>query len=499
MWREGESSLEKYYNMKAWQLRKMLERREVSASEVLASVLARVEETEETVRAYITLTGDDARKAAEETDLAYRRNEAPGRVAGIPMAVKDVLCTHGIRTTCGSLILKDFVPVYNATVVNTLRREGLTMVGKANMDEFAMGSSTENSAFGPTRNPWDLDRVPGGSSGGSAAAVAAGEAVWALGSDTGGSIRQPASFCGLVGMKPTYGLISRYGLVAFASSLDQIGPITRDVKDCAMLLSLIAGHDPKDSTSLSVDIPDYEEACRGDIKGLKVGVPIELMQEGLTPGVKEAIENSLRLLRELGAEVKEASLPNLDYALSAYYIIAPAEASSNLARYDGVRYGFRAEGAQDIMEMYGKTREQGFGAEVKRRIMLGTYALSAGYYEAYYGQAQKVRTLIVEDFRKAFDDFDVLVSPTAPTPAFRLGEKLEDPLAMYLSDVCTIPVNLAGIPAISIPCGLEDGLPVGLQIMGKVLDEAKLLRVASRIEEAIDFKAVPRLERGVQS
>ena len=386
------------------------------------------------------------------------------------------------------------MPPYNAAVMEKLNAGGMVMVGKANMDEFAMGSSTENSAFGPTRNPWDPDRVPGGSSGGSAAAVAAGEAVWALGSDTGGSIRQPASFCGLVGLKPTYGLISRYGLVAFASSLDQIGPITRDVRDCALLLSLIAGHDPKDSTSLAADIPDYEKACLGDIKGLRVGVPVELMQEGLTPGVKEAMDNCLHLFSELGADVREASLPNLDYALSAYYIIAPAEASSNLARFDGVRYGLRAGDGEDIMEMYGKTRRQGFGAEVKRRIMLGTYALSAGYYEAYYGQAQKVRTLIVEDFRRAFDEFDVLVSPTSPTPAFRLGEKLEDPLAMYLSDVCTIPVNLAGIPAISIPCGLEDGLPIGLQIMGKVLAEAQLLRVATTMEEALDFKATPKLE-----
>jgi aspartyl-tRNA(Asn)/glutamyl-tRNA(Gln) amidotransferase subunit A len=370
------------------------------------------------------------------------------------------------------------------------------MVGKANMDEFAMGSSTENSAFGPTRNPWNTDCVPGGSSGGSAAAVAAGEAIWALGSDTGGSIRQPASFCGLVGLKPTYGLVSRYGLVAFASSLDQVGPITRDVRDCALLLSLIAGHDPRDSTSLRVDVPDYEQASRGDIGGIKVGVPVELMREGLTPGVKRAVEDSLRLFEQLGAEVREASLPNLDYALSAYYIIAPAEASSNLARYDGVRYGYRAPGTQDMMEMYGKTRDQGFGAEVKRRIMLGTYALSAGYYEAYYGQAQKVRTLIVEDFRKAFESFDVLVSPTAPTPAFRIGEKVEDPLTMYLSDVCTIPVNLAGIPAISIPCGMEDGLPIGLQIMGKVLDEATLLRVARSMEEAIAFREAPALGAG---
>jgi aspartyl-tRNA(Asn)/glutamyl-tRNA(Gln) amidotransferase subunit A len=413
------------------------------------------------------------------------------------MAVKDVFCTRGVRTTCGSLILEDYVPVYDATVLERLHREGLIMVGKANMDEFAMGSSTENSAYGPTRNPWDLGKVPGGSSGGSAAAVAAGEAIWALGSDTGGSIRQPASFCGLVGLKPTYGLVSRYGLVAFASSLDQVGPITRDVRDCALLLSLIAGHDPLDSTSLELEVPDYLAATQGDIRGLRVGVPRELMQEGLTPGVREAVEKSIDLFAQLGAEVEEATLPNLDYALSAYYIIAPAEASSNLARFDGVRYGLRVGGAEDMMEMYGRTRAAGFGPEVKRRIMLGTYALSAGYYDAYYGQAQKVRTLIVRDFRAAYERFDVLVSPTSPTPAFGLGEKVEDPLAMYLSDVCTIPVNLAGIPAINIPCGLEDGLPVGLQIMGKVLGEVTILRAARAMEEALDFRAKPGAEKGV--
>ena len=490
--------MEPLYSLKAWELRETIRRGEVTAAEVLGSVLDRVGLVEDKVHSYLTLTGEDAESAAAEADRLLRKGKNPGRAAGIPMAVKDVLCTRGIRTTCGSRILENYVPVYDATVVEGLLREGLTMVGKANMDEFAMGSSTENSSYGPTCNPWDLGRVPGGSSGGSAAAVAAGEAIWALGSDTGGSIRQPASFCGLVGLKPTYGLVSRYGLVAFASSLDQVGPITRDVRDCAILLSLIAGHDPRDSTSLEVEIPDYLAAVTGGIRGLRVGVPRELMQEGLTPGVKQAVEGCLKLFAELGAEVEETTLPNLDYALSAYYIIAPAEASSNLARFDGVRYGFRTEGAEDIMEMYGRTRAAGFGAEVKRRIMLGTYALSAGYYEAYYGQAQKVRTLIVGDFRAAFERYDVLVSPTAPTPAFRLGEKLEDPLAMYLSDVCTIPVNLAGIPAISIPCGLEDGLPLGLQIMGRVLDEATLLRVAGTMEEALDFKEKPDPARGVE-
>ncbi|MGQ9474489.1 MAG: Asp-tRNA(Asn)/Glu-tRNA(Gln) amidotransferase subunit GatA [Actinomycetota bacterium] len=480
----------------AWELNRMLRRREVSAVDVLDSVRKRLEEVEDSVRSYITLTLEEAERAAREVDAALAEGQDPGPAAGIPMAVKDVLCTRGIPTTCGSRILENYLPVYDATVIQCLRREGLTMVGKANMDEFAMGSSTENSAFGPTRNPWDLERVPGGSSGGSAAAVAAGEAVWALGSDTGGSIRQPAAFCGLVGLKPTYGLVSRYGLVAFASSLDQVGPLTRDVRDCALLLSLIAGHDPRDSTSLPVEIPDYLEGLEGGIKGMRVGVPQELMQEGLTPGVRACVERSLAIFQDLGAEVEETSLPHLDYALSAYYIIAPAEASSNLARYDGVRYGLRVEG-EDMLEMYGKTRAEGFGAEVKRRIMLGTYALSAGYYEAYYGQAQKVRTLILNDFRRAFERYEILVSPTSPTPAFRLGEKVEDPLAMYLSDVCTIPVNLAGIPAISIPCGLEDGLPVGLQIMGKALDESTLLRVARALEEAIGFRERPAAGRGV--
>ncbi len=484
------------YDMKAWELRDLMARGEVKAGEVLESVLERLDQVEERVHSFITLTEDEARAAAAAADGAGEPLKTGG-AAGIPMAVKDVLCTRGVRTTCASRILEGYVPVYDATVISRLRGEGMVMVGKANMDEFAMGSSTENSAFGTTRNPWDLGRVPGGSSGGSAAAVAAGEAIWALGSDTGGSIRQPAAFCGLVGLKPTYGLVSRYGLVAFASSLDQVGPITRDVRDCALLLSLIAGHDPMDSTSLDIAVPDYLAEMKGDIRGLRVGVPVELMQEGLTPGVRGAVERCLGLFARAGAEVEEASLPNGDYAISAYYIIAPAEASSNLARFDGVRYGLRYEQAADMMEMYGRTRAAGFGAEVKRRIMLGTYALSAGYYDAYYGQAQKVRTLILRDFQAAFERFDVLVSPTAPSPAFSVGEKTDDPLAMYLSDVCTIPVNLAGIPAVSIPCGLEDGLPVGLQIMGKVLGEATILRAARAMEEALEFRERPGAEKGV--
>ncbi len=486
------------YEMTAWEARDALLRGEMSALELTRAVQERIEEVEGRVRAYVTLTLEEALRAAREADDRMRRGQDPGGVAGLPMAVKDVLCTRGVRTTCASRMLRDYVPVYDATVISRLRDQGLTMIGKANMDEFAMGSSTENSFFQVTRNPWDLERVPGGSSGGSAAAVAAGEALWALGSDTGGSIRQPASFCGLVGLKPTYGLVSRYGLVAFASSLDQVGPITRDVRDCALLLSLIAGHDHRDSTSLKVEIPDYQAGLGGGVRGMRMGVPVELMGEGLAPGVRSRMEESFRLLEGLGAELEETSLPSLEYALSAYYIIAPAEASSNLARFDGVRYGYRAEGAEDVLQMYGRTRAAGFGPEVKRRIMLGTYALSAGYYEAYYGQAQKVRTLIIEDFRKAFSRYDILLSPTSPTVAFRVGEKTADPLSMYLSDVCTIPVNLAGIPAMSIPCGLDEGMPVGLQMMAPPLQEARLLQAAHALEQALGrrFTAILNGEGG---
>ncbi len=480
-------------DLTAWQAMEMISRGEVKVSEILNSVLERIDQVEEKVKAFITLTPDLAREEVRKLDEKVGKGEALGQAGGIPMAVKDVLCTKGVRTTCASRILQNYVPVYDATVIDRLKREDMVMVGKANMDEFAMGSSTENSSFHPTRNPWDLSAVPGGSSGGSAAAVAAGEAIWSLGSDTGGSIRQPASFCGVVGMKPTYGLVSRYGLVAFASSLDQVGPITKDVRDCALLMSILAGHDPLDSTSLPGDPVNYASFLKEDIRGMKLGVPRELMGEGLAPGVKSCVERAFKLLEEMGAVVEYTSLPSLEYALSAYYIIAPAEASSNLARYDGVRYGYRFEGSGDVMEMYGRTRARGFGQEVKRRIMLGTYALSAGYYEAYYGQAQKVRTLIIRDFQSAFQRFDLLVSPTSPTTAFKLGEKVDDPLSMYLSDVCTIPVNLAGIPAISIPCGLDQGMPVGIQFMGRALDESTLLRAAYALEKALDRKFVPPL------
>ncbi len=479
----------------AFQTYEALRQGEAGAKQITEEYLERIERVEDRVRAFVSLTPEAARAAAVEADERRERGEELSPIAGIPMAVKDVLCTRGVATTCGSRMLENFVPVYDATVIGRLKDMGLTMVGKANMDEFAMGSSTENSYFGPTRNPWDLERVPGGSSGGSAAAVAAGEALWALGSDTGGSIRQPASFCGVVGLKPTYGLVSRYGLVAFASSLDQVGPITRDVRDAAVLLAAIAGYDPCDSTSIQAEVPDYLAALGSDIKGLRIGVPRELMDEGMSPGTRARMEEALETLASLGAEVEETSLSSLSFALSAYYMIAPAEASSNLARYDGVRYGFRIPG-EDIWEMYSATRAAGFGAEVKRRIMLGTFALSAGYYDAYYGQAQKIRTLIVRDFETAWKRFDLLASPTAPTPAFRIGEKVDDPLAMYLSDVCTIPVNLAGIPAISLPCGLDEGLPVGLQLMGKVLDETTILRAAYAFEQSVPPLGSPPLEGG---
>ncbi len=476
----------------AAQLIRRLEAGEVSALEVTESVLARIAEVEDRVRAYLTVTPEAARIRARQVDEARRRGEAPGPIAGVPVAIKDIICTGGVRSTAGSKILEGYVPPYSATVVERLEAAGLPMTGKTNLDEFAMGSSTENSAFFPTRNPWDLERVPGGSSGGSAAAVAAGEAIWALGTDTGGSIRQPASLCGVVGLKPTYGLVSRFGLIAFASSLDQAGPITRTVEDAAALLQAIAGHDPHDATSLPDPVPDYLAALEGGVEGMRIGVVSELMGEGVQDGVRTRVQEAVGLLEKMGAEVGEVHLPSFDYGIDAYYLIAPAEASSNLARFDGVRYGLRIPG-EDIVEMSSRTRAGGFGAEVKRRIMLGTYALSAGYYDAYYGKAQKVRTMIIRDFARAYESFDLLVSPTSPTTAFRLGERLEDPLTMYLSDVCTVPSPLAGAPAISIPCGLapEDGLPVGLQLMTRALDETTLLRAAFALETELGFADEP--------
>jgi aspartyl-tRNA(Asn)/glutamyl-tRNA(Gln) amidotransferase subunit A len=476
----------------AVELGAMLRAGETTSAEIAASCLARIDAVDDRVKAFLTRTDDLARTQAAAADSRLSTGPAPG-VAGIPVAVKDVLSTRGVRTTCGSRILETYVPPYDCTAWDRLEADGAVLLGKTNCDEFAMGSSNENSAYGPVHNPWDLDTVPGGSSGGSAAAVAAGEAVWALGTDTGGSVRQPSSLCGVVGLKPTYGLISRYGLIAFASSLDTVGTFTRSVRDAATLLSAIAGKDPMDATSLDTPRRDYAEGLDGGVEGLRVGVVREAFGEGVEPGVGSSVRAAIDRLASLGASVGEVSLPHADYALSAYYLIAPSEASSNLARYDGVRYGLRVPGG-DSVEMMTRTRGAGFGPEVKRRIMLGTYALSAGYYEAYYGQAQKVRTLIIRDYDAAFAEHDVLVSPTSPTTAFPIGAKIDDPLAMYLNDVLTIPANLAGVPAISIPSGLDErGLPVGLQLTAPVLQEDRLLRAAFALEQAIGFDARPRL------
>jgi aspartyl-tRNA(Asn)/glutamyl-tRNA(Gln) amidotransferase subunit A len=476
----------------ATELSAMLRAEETSSAAIVASCLARIAAVEGRVKAFLARTDDLAQAQAGAADSRLSSGDAPA-VAGIPLALKDVLSTRGITTTCGSKILETYVPPYDCTAWERLQADGAVLLGKTNCDEFAMGSSNENSAFGPVHNPWDLDRVPGGSSGGSAAAVAAGEAVWALGTDTGGSVRQPASLSGVVGFKPTYGLISRYGLIAFASSLDTMGTFTRSVRDAAVLLSTIAGKDPMDATSLDEPRRDYTRGLEDTISGLRVGVVKEAFGEGVEPGVRASVQRAVDELSNQGARVGEASLPHADYALSAYYLIAPSEASSNLARYDGVRYGLRVDGS-DSVEMMTKTRGAGFGAEVKRRIMLGTYALSAGYYEAYYGQAQKVRTLIIRDYEAAFGSFDVLVSPTSPTTAFPIGAKVDDPLAMYLNDVFTIPANLSGMPAISIPSGLDgSGLPVGVQLTAPVLAEPTLLRVANALEAAIGFDARPAL------
>jgi aspartyl-tRNA(Asn)/glutamyl-tRNA(Gln) amidotransferase subunit A len=485
-------------DLTATDLGQKLRAREVSSVEILESCLARIEAVDSRVEAFLERTDDLARGQARAADERIAAGDVP-TAAGIPLALKDVLSTSGVTTTCGSKILETYVPPFDCTPWERLKADGGVLLGKTNCDEFAMGSSNENSAFGPVHNPWDLSMVPGGSSGGSAATVAAGEAVWALGTDTGGSVRQPASLSGVVGFKPTYGLISRYGLIAFASSLDTIGTFTRSVRDAAALLSVIAGKDPMDATSLAQPRRDYTEGLDEPVDGLRVGVVKEAFGEGIEPGVKASVQHAIDRLSELGATVSEASLPHADYALSAYYLIAPSEASSNLARYDGVRYGLRVDGA-DSVEMMTRTRGAGFGAEVKRRIMLGTYALSAGYYEAYYGQAQKVRTLIIRDYEAAFADVDLLVSPTSPTTAFPIGAKVDDPLAMYLNDVFTIPANLSGMPAISIPSGLDEaGLPVGVQLTGPVLSEPTVLRVANALEDALGFDARPPMlaERAV--
>ena len=474
-------------------LHQQLTEGELTATALTEAVLARLQAVEDRVHAYITRTPELALEQAAVADDAFARGEIRSPLQGIPLALKDNLCTTGVRTTCASHILETFVPPYDATVVQRLREAGAVFVGKANMDEFAMGSSTENSFFAATRNPWgrtegELDYVPGGSSGGSAAAVAADACIAALGSDTGGSIRQPAALTGVVGLKPTYGRVSRYGLVAFASSLDQIGPLTKDVRDAALLLQVIAGHDPSDSTSGDVPVPDYCEGLDRGVAGLKLGVPREYFIDGIDPEVESAVRTSIEVLHKAGAELVEVSLPHTTYAVATYYVLANAEASSNLARYDGVRYGLRTESSADLLEMYKQTRAEGFGSEVKRRIMLGTYALSSGYYDAYYKKAQQLRTLLRQDFSQAFEQCDAIVTPVSPTPAFRLGERLDDPLQMYLADVFTAPVNLAGLPAISIPCGFtQEMLPIGLQVIGPPFREDRVLQVSAAFEAETEF------------
>jgi aspartyl-tRNA(Asn)/glutamyl-tRNA(Gln) amidotransferase subunit A len=463
-------------------------------SAAAAAYLDRIAALDPKVRAYMTVTREVALAQAAEADARFRAGAPRGPLDGVPIALKDVLCTRGITTACGSRILEHFAPPYDATVYQRLRAAGAVLLGKLNMDEFAMGSSTENSAFFTTRNPWDLGRVPGGSSGGSAAAVSADMAAATLGTDTGGSIRQPAAFCGNVGLKPTYGRVSRYGLVAFASSLDQVGPFTKTVADAALVLRVIAGHDPQDSTSAEVPVPDYRSALGGGVQGLRLGIPREYFIDGMDPEVERAVRAAVDVLRGLGAKTEEVSLPHTEYGLAAYYLIGPAEASSNLARYDGVKYGLRVPGARDLVVLESRTRAAGFGREVKRRIMLGTYALSAGYYDAYYGQALRVRTLVARDFRQAFERVDAIVAPTTPSVAFKVGEK-EDPIQMYLNDVFTIPASLAGVPGVSLPGGFTlAGLPIGLQIIGKAYDELTVLRVAHAYEQATDWhtrKPVP--------
>jgi aspartyl-tRNA(Asn)/glutamyl-tRNA(Gln) amidotransferase subunit A len=469
----------------------LLEKKEVTVAEVTQSVVERIETVEKSTEAYLSLQTETALESAKvlDAELSGRQKRTP--LEGIPYGLKDNMCTKGILTTCASKMLYNFNPPYNAHVYDLLLNEGGILLGKTNMDEFAMGSSTENSAFKKTRNPWDLNKVPGGSSGGSAVAVAADTAFYSLGSDTGGSIRQPASFCGVVGMKPTYGLVSRYGLVAFASSLDQIGPFTKDVEDCALVLNAVAGHDAKDSTSLKLEKVDYTRNLKAGVKGLKIGVAREFFGEGLQPEVRKSLEDAIAIYKALGAEIVDVSFTHLDYALSAYYMISSAEASSNLARYDGIRYGFRAEEFADLVDLYKKTRSQGFGDEVKRRIMLGTYALSSGYYDAYYKKAMQVRTIIKEDFDQVFGGCDVLLTPTAPTTAFGIGEKTSNPLEMYLTDIYTVPVNIAGIPGISVPCGQDNsGMPIGMQLLGNVLREETLLKAAWAFEQESGIKNV---------
>ncbi|WP_259548334.1 Asp-tRNA(Asn)/Glu-tRNA(Gln) amidotransferase subunit GatA [Heyndrickxia sp. FSL K6-6286] len=482
------------FDHKISELHELLHKKEVKVSELVEESYQTIQQVDGKVQAFLTLDEETAREKAKQLDEALGSEESKHPLFGMPIGIKDNIVTKGLRTTCASKILENFDPIYNATVMDKLHNAGTITIGKLNMDEFAMGSSNENSGFQKTFNPWNLNAVPGGSSGGSAAAVAAGEVPFSLGSDTGGSIRQPAAFCGVVGLKPTYGRVSRFGLVAFASSLDQIGPITRNVEDNAYLLQAISGVDPHDSTSANIDVPNFVQSLTGDIKGMKIAVPKEYIGEGVNEEVRQSVLNALKVLEGLGATWEEVSLPHSKYATAAYYILSSSEASSNLARFDGVRYGYRSPNAKNLMELYKKSRSEGFGEEVKRRIMLGTFALSSGYYDAYYKKAQQVRTLIKNDFEKVFEKYDVIIGPTTPTPAFKIGENTEDPLTMYANDLLTIPVNLAGVPGISIPCGFEGGLPLGLQIIGKHFDEATVYRVAHAFEQATNYhKEKPQL------
>jgi len=476
------------FELTAHQLSDMLKSKKVSAVELTKSVIDRIEKLDAKVDSYITVCKEEALKRAADIQNKINKGDDLPPLAGIPMAIKDNMCTKGITTSCGSKMLESFIPPYDSTVAKKLHKEDTILLGKLNLDEFAMGGSTENSHFKVTKNPWDLTRVPGGSSGGSAAAVAANETIFSLGSDTGGSIRQPASFCGVVGMKPTYGAVSRFGLVAFASSLDQIGPLTKDVTDCALVLNAITGHDKMDSTSANVEYPDYTKSLINSVKGMKIGIPKEFIAEGINLEVKKAIMDAVDTLKQLGAECEEFSLPINEYAIPAYYLISSAEASSNLARYDGIKYGYRAEKFSDLLDLYKQTRSEGFGAEVKRRIMLGTYALSSGYYDAYYKKALQVRALIMDSFNVAFSKFDVVLGPTAPTTAYKIGEKLDNPLEMYLGDVYTVSVNIAGLPGLVIPCGQDsNNLPIGLQLIGKPFAEGTLLKAAYTFEQNTEF------------
>lgn len=475
------------FDYKMTELHQLLHKKEVSVSDLISESFTRINQVENKVQAFLTLNEESAKQQAKSLDAKLGTDESKGLLFGMPIGIKDNIVTKDLRTTSGSKILENFDPIYNATVIDRLKKAETITVGKLNMDEFAMGSSTENSGFQKTRNPWNLETVPGGSSGGSAAAVAAGEVLFSLGSDTGGSIRQPAAFCGVVGMKPTYGRISRFGLIAFASSLDQIGPITRTVEDNAYLLEAIAGVDAMDSTSANVDVPSFVQSLTGDIKGLKIAVPKEYLGEGVQEEVKQSVLDALKLLEGQGATWEEVSLPHSKYALATYYLLSSSEASANLARFDGVRYGYRADKVETLIDLYKQTRSEGFGDEVKRRIMLGTFALSSGYYDAYYKKAQRVRTLIKKDFEDVFEKYDVIIGPTTPTPAFKIGQNTSDPMTMYANDILTIPVNLAGVPGISVPCGFADGLPLGLQIIGKHFDEATIYRVAHVYEQLTDY------------